>query len=92
VIRNNIKDSRIIIRDFIHSDLAADVGLSSVQDHDPLQENGVVDSLQILRLVSFLEDTFEIQIQENEIISEHFHSIEAIDRFITSKYTSSDPQ
>jgi len=81
-------DARTRIRDFVQNDLAISVGISAVQDDESLQESGIIDSLQILRLVTFLEETFEIQIQENEIISQHFHTIEAIDRFVLAKLSS----
>jgi acyl carrier protein len=85
---SEMMDVRATIRDFVQNDLAISVGINAVHDDDALHESGIVDSLQILRLVTFLEDTFGIQIQEDEIISEHFHTIASIDQFVTAKRSS----
>jgi acyl carrier protein len=81
-------DVRARIRDFVQNDLAASAGINSVRDDESLQETGIVDSLQILRLVTFLEESFEIQIQETEIVIENFHSIDSIDKFVSTKRSS----
>lgn len=43
-----------------------------------LIDDGHLDSLSLLQLVTELEDNFEIQITPNELISANFNSAEAI--------------
>ena len=61
--------------------------LEILQDIDPdndyendkrLIDDGHLDSLSLLQLVTELEDNFEIQITPNELIPANFNSAEAI--------------
>ena len=60
-------------------------GLGTVTDEESLTENGVIDSLAIFRLVSFLEDSFGIRIADEEIVNESFQSVNAIENFVATK-------
>ena len=57
-------------------------GVEVTGDDDSLTTNGVIDSLAIFRLVSFLEDTFGVRIADEEIVNENFRSINEIDRLV----------
>ena len=63
-------------------------GVEVTGDDDSLTTNGVIDSLAIFRLVSFLEDTFGVRIADEEIVNENFRSINEIDRLVTSKQSA----
>jgi len=60
-------------------------GISTVTDEESLTTNGVIDSLAIFRLVSFLEDTFGVRIADEEIVNDNFQSINDIERLVASK-------
>lgn len=51
----------------------------------PLIEQGVVDSLGIMHLVSFIEAEYGIRVDDEELVPDNFASIGAIARFIGSK-------
>ena len=72
------------IREFIQG-IASAKGVSSFTDQDALTDNGVIDSLSIFRLVSFLEDTFDIRVADEEISSENLKNVEAIERLVSVK-------
>jgi len=72
------------IREWVH-ETAERKGLGTVADEESLTTNGVIDSLAIFRLVSFLEDTFGIRIADEEIVNENFQSINDIERLVASK-------
>ena len=63
-------------------------GIGAVTDEESLTTNGVIDSLAIFRLVSFLEDTFGVRVADEEIVNDNFKSVNEIDRFVTSKVTA----
>ena len=48
-------------------------------------EEGIVDSLGIMELVSFAEQKFKITILDEEITPENFDSVSKLTRFIRSK-------
>jgi acyl carrier protein len=65
--------------------MAENMGVRTLSDEDSLTDAGVLDSLAIFRLVSFLEETFSISIADEDIVMENFDSIEKINRMLTSK-------
>jgi acyl carrier protein len=63
-------------------------GISGVTDDESLTANGVIDSLAIFRLVSFLEDNFSVKVADEEIVNDNFKSVNDIDRFVGAKLAS----
>jgi acyl carrier protein len=72
------------IREFV-VDTAQRKGINQVADDELLTANGIIDSLSIFRLVSFLEDNFGIRIGDEEIVDENFQSVHAIEGFVADK-------
>lgn len=52
---------------------------------DPLLDSGIVDSLGTLDIVMYLENEFGIVMDEEDMIPEHFESVEAIASFVCRK-------
>jgi len=71
------------LREFIAKELARDVG--EVKDDESLLEAGVIDSLGVLSLVSFIERRYRIAVTEDEMMPENFDSIGAIAGFIARR-------
>ena len=72
------------IRAFIQ-ELASTKGITSFTDQESLLENGVIDSLGIFRVVSFLEDTFRVRVGDMEINGENLKNVETIEQLVLSK-------
>jgi len=53
--------------------------------NDALLENGLLDSLGILEIVSFLEQEFQITIADEELLPENFQSIACLATFVQNK-------
>ncbi len=49
----------------------------------PIIENGLLDSIEILNLVGFLEERFEIALPVEEFVPENFTSAETIANLVT---------
>ncbi|MEU1763133.1 phosphopantetheine-binding protein [Micromonospora sp. NPDC005652] len=62
--------------------LGEDDGLS---DTASLLEQGVVDSLGLVELVLFVEEEFEISLEEEELTNENLDSIERVSRLVEAK-------
>jgi acyl carrier protein len=71
------------IREFIRRDLSREV--EHVDNQRSLLEAGILDSLGVLALVSFIEGHYGIGITDDELLPEHFDSIEAIATFVAAK-------
>jgi acyl carrier protein len=73
------------IREFIQVQLAEPKGVTSFTDDDPLMENGVIDSLGIFRLVSFLEEELRVRVSDDEINAETLKSVNTIEELVIRK-------
>ena len=73
------------IRTFVQENLALGKGVTVTNDQESLVDSGVIDSLGVFQLVSFLEETFQVRIGDSEIVLENFRSIDDIERFVTRK-------
>jgi acyl carrier protein len=60
-------------------------GGREVSPEEPLIENGVLTSLQTVELVMFLEERFDILVEDEEFDEENFGSVEAIASLVASK-------
>lgn len=75
-----------IIRKFIQSELVKDGTRPSLKNEDNLIESGVIDSLGIVKLIVYLEETFSISIGDDEIIPDNFETVDAISALVVSKH------
>lgn len=80
--QGSVKDQ---VRQYIH-ETARNRGLQEVSDNESLTKAGIIDSLGIFRLISFLEETFHIRVGDDEIVNENFQSIDEIERFVNAKF------
>ncbi len=56
-----------------------------LKDDTDLMEEGAVSSTGFLELVTFVEETFGISVDDDELTPEYFGSIEKIANFVMSK-------
>ncbi len=73
------------IREFIQAQLAEPKGIGSFTDEESLMETGVIDSLGIFRLVSFLEEELRVRISDEEINADTLKSVNAIEELVLRK-------
>jgi len=52
---------------------------------DLLLKNGILDSLGVLEMVTYLEQEFNIRVTDEELVPENFQTIECITAFIQKK-------
>jgi acyl carrier protein len=53
-----------------------------------LIEAGIIDSTGVLELVGFLEEAYEIEITDSELVPENLDSIDNVVRFVGAKRNS----
>lgn len=68
------------IEEFILTEICADLGLDiqNIDDDEPLIDSEVLDSLGILKLISFFDEEFDIDISADGINPENFVNIRTI--------------
>ena len=56
-----------------------------LNDSDGLLETGIVDSLGVLQIVTFIEEEFLITVADEDLVPENFQSIERLAAFVRNK-------
>ena len=82
---NNMREE---IRQYILSEFLPGEKPSNLKDDTPLRTSGVLDSVATLRMVSFVEERYGIEVEAHEAGVDNFDSIAAIEAFVQSKKNS----
>jgi acyl carrier protein len=54
-------------------------------DDDSLLDGGIVDSTGVMEVVTFLEESFGITVDDDELIADNLDSVTALSRFVQRK-------
>jgi acyl carrier protein len=73
------------IRDFIIENFLFGTPDNGLEDTDSLLDKGIIDSTGVLELVSHLEETYSIQVEDEELIPDNLDSIVAVTNYIQRK-------
>ncbi len=57
----------------------------ALHDDLPLLESGIIDSLGVLDVVTFLEQTFGVKIEDDDLIPENFGNIALLTQLVAKK-------
>ncbi len=71
------------IHDYIVSNILFDNG--DVEDNASLMGEGILDSTGVLEMVLFVEESFGVTVPEDEVVPEHFDSVNALAAFVEDK-------
>lgn len=78
-------DIKVQIREYVaHNLLFSDNGFEYDDDDSFLQE-GIVDSVGVLDLVLFVEETFGVKVDDQEVTPDNFDSVNKLANYIHSK-------
>jgi len=75
------------IRQYIQES-AGYAGVTGLTDDSSLIDAGVIDSLQLVRVVAYLEETFGVAVADEEIVPKNFESISQMARLVAAKLES----
>ena len=73
------------IEKFMHDQILAGLGKKTLGPDEDLLDQGIIDSLGIMKLIVFIEDTFNLKIDDGEIIPENFQSLNSMVTFVQQK-------
>jgi acyl carrier protein len=73
------------IRAFIFSNFLFDTDESALDNDASFLEQGIIDSTGVLELVEWLEETFSIKVEDEELIPENLDSVNRLGQFIVRK-------
>ena len=72
------------IREFVMSNFYVPEG-DTLTDDASLLDGGIIDSTGVLEVIGFIEDTYEVEVEDEEMIPENLDSIAAISAFVAKK-------
>ena len=75
------------ILQYIKTELLADEQMDLTADDD-LLGSGLISSMAVFRLISFLEETFSVRIPPEEMTIEHFMTVNAMAAYVRSRQTT----
>ena len=68
------------LQDFIHSRILK--GKTTIQDETSLFEGGVLDSINLTELITFLEEQWGISVSPSDVCLENFNTVSNLARFL----------
>jgi acyl carrier protein len=77
-------DTRDRIREFIKQEILFEDRDAAVADDTPLL-SGIIDSLGLTQMVAFIEDEYDVEIDDADISAPNFRTIADINRLIQQK-------
>lgn len=57
----------------------------NLKEETSFLENGILDSTGILELIAFLEETYEIEVEDDELIPQNLDSITNVAQYVRRK-------
>lgn len=80
-----MSDIEAQIRQYVRENFILGQEDLELSDQDSFLESGIIDSTGILELVAFVEESFDIEILDEEMLPENLDSISNAANFIRSK-------
>ena len=78
-------DTETAVESFIVNEIMLGDNSTQIDPNESLINTGVLDSLALLRLIAFIEDQFNVTIEDSEVIPENLETINDIVDFIDQK-------
>jgi acyl carrier protein len=80
---SDLKEVKFQLKKFIADTSFIDA--SKINDDSFIFREGLFDSMGLMSLITFIEENFQIQIKDTELIEENFESVNAIYNFLRTK-------
>ncbi len=78
-------NTKEVIEKFIVDEIMlADSG-TKIDPDESLISNGVLDSLALLRLIAFVEEQFDIEVDDGDVVPDNFQSLNVMEKFLADK-------
>lgn len=73
-----------LVRGFVSENFLFGDGSHLTEDTSFLK-NGIIDSTGVLELIDYLEETFNIRVEDEEVIPENFDSVRNVSNYLRFK-------
>jgi len=73
------------LREFIFENFLVGLRKNELDGADSFLEKGIIDSTGVLELVSFVEDNFKIEVNDEELVPDNFDSVNKLGEYVRRK-------
>lgn len=73
------------LRQFVIDNFLFGQGNGNLRNDDSFLDKGIIDSTGVLELVVFLEEKYQIKIEDRELVPDNLDSINNLVRFVETK-------
>ncbi len=87
MILNNIEED---IRNYIAKNILFSKSGFPYADTSSLLQEGVIDSMNVLELVMFVEENYDVMVEDEDIVPDNFDSIAALAAYIRQKHAQGE--
>ena len=74
------------VRSFVQKELAPSADDGAIADDSNLIDLGIIDSMGVMKLMTFVEETFSITVNPDDLMPENFETLNAIGALL-DRYT-----
>jgi acyl carrier protein len=80
-----------VIRDFIRREFLRDSTDIELDDDLPLIREGILDSLGIFTVIGFIEETFRIKVEPDDVMIENFQTVRSVAELVRTRLKVNEP-
>ncbi len=80
----NKMNTSVVLKEYIREELM-NGSSTELDETENLLAAGIIDSLGILRLVSFVEEKFGIEVPDEDVTIDNFQSVKAMSDYVASQ-------
>jgi acyl carrier protein len=73
------------IEQYILEEIMIGSDQTKIAPDQSLLDSGILDSLALLRLIGFIEDRYQVTVEDGEVTPDNFETIETIETFVSRK-------
>jgi acyl carrier protein len=77
-------NASVVLKEYIREELMNGSN-GELDDSENLLAAGIIDSLGILRLVSFVEEKFGIEVPDEDVTIDNFQSVQSMSDYVASQ-------
>jgi len=74
-----------VIKQFIIDEIIDDGNSTEIIDDESLIDNGILDSIAMLKILDFIEEKFSVKVSDDELMPENFETLESMSSLIKEK-------
>jgi acyl carrier protein len=67
---------------FVREQLATGADAASIGEDEPLIDRGIIDSMALMRLITFVEERTGVRIPDDEVVPDNFQTVTSIESLV----------